>query len=85
MHPDIVWPCRGTTGLECLSTGIDIAPMVINHLDGLVPEGLAPTYRSGSPAGSGDHLAIEDLGEIAIDSLYSVFSIYSLRKFSGAH
>lgn len=62
MHPDIVWPCRGSTGLECLSTGIGIAPMVHQHLDGLVPEGLAPTFRSGSPPGSGGSLPTEDLG-----------------------
>lgn len=62
MHPDIVWPCIGTTSLHCLTSGIGKAPMVTDHLEGLVPEGLAPTFRSGSPPGSSGHMPSEDLG-----------------------
>eukprot|EP01048_Picozoa_sp_COSAG05_P020184 COSAG05_NODE_3364_length_2113_cov_2.916584_1_plen_568_part_10 len=31
MHPDIVWPCIGTTSLQCLTTGIGKAPMVTDQ------------------------------------------------------
>jgi hypothetical protein len=47
MHPDIVWPCATTERLDCLESGVDISPVVLECPECLIPEGLAPTYRSG--------------------------------------
>jgi hypothetical protein len=49
MHPDIVWPCEGSTGLGCFGTGVGISPAYLGCPECMVPEGLAPTYRSGVP------------------------------------
>lgn len=72
MHPDIVWPCVGSEGLACLGTGIGISPMYQQCPECMVPEGLAPTFRSGTPppltASAGQQLessaqdTTEDLG-----------------------
>lgn len=62
MHPDIVWPCVGGVGIECLETGAGVSPVVTDNAAGLVPEGLAPTYRSGDPGGMNGGWATEDLG-----------------------
>ena len=57
MHPDIVWACvdesrKGSKGeqrstLHCLADGENISSFVTDHPDALMPEGLAPTFRSG--------------------------------------
>lgn len=56
-HPDIVWPClgagsyhKGSADLGCLSSvsGANFNKWAEQHLDAMVPEGLAPTFRSGS-------------------------------------
>jgi hypothetical protein len=49
MHPDIVWPCSNSTGIECLTTGNGISPFVLDCPTCLMPEALAPTFRSGMP------------------------------------
>eukprot|EP01047_Picozoa_sp_COSAG01_P043712 COSAG01_NODE_3900_length_5564_cov_6.249405_2_plen_479_part_00 len=49
MHPDIVWPCVGSEGVECFETGSGISPAYLNCPECMVPEGLAPTFRSGMP------------------------------------
>lgn len=47
MHPDIVWPCATGEDLSCLSSGIGNSPVVLECPECVIPEGLAPTYRSG--------------------------------------
>ena len=49
MHPDIVWPCLGSEGLDCLAKGMGVSPMYLKCPECMVPEGLAPTFRSGMP------------------------------------
>jgi hypothetical protein len=41
MHPDIVWPCVDSEGLDCLSTGVGISPM---YLDCPVRGPESPSY-----------------------------------------
>ena len=68
MHPDIVYPCKGSLdgnfSNECFSSGVGISPVVESCPECVVPEGLAPTYRSGDPPNWGytPRLWTEDLG-----------------------
>ena len=68
MHPDIVYPCKGSLDghfdYECLSSGVGVSPVVQSCPECMVPEGLAPTYRSGDPPNPGyiRELWTEDLG-----------------------
>jgi hypothetical protein len=68
MHPDIVYPCKlsldGNFSYDCLTTGKDISPVVESCPECMVPEGLAPTYRSGDPPNPGYHRSLwtEDIG-----------------------
>jgi hypothetical protein len=57
MHPDIVWPCKNSTGIECLATGVGVSPAYLGCPECMLPEGLAPTYRSGYPRYNIDQLA----------------------------
>jgi beta-glucanase (GH16 family) len=66
MHPDIVWPCLGSTDFGCLTTGVSVSPAAEKaaKLGALMAEGLAPTFRSGIPPHASGHnkAATEDLG-----------------------
>ena len=68
MHPDIVYPCAGSwdghADNGCFESGVGVSPVVIACPDCMVPEGLAPTYRSGDPPGHGftQRVWTEDLG-----------------------
>ena len=67
LHPDIVWPCAGGahTGLACFTsadTSDEISPLLVDHPDALMAEGLAPTFRSGQPNAHHPTMYSEDLG-----------------------
>ena len=68
MHPDIVYPCKGSLdgnfSNECLTSGVGVSPVVTSCPECMVPEGLAPTYRSGDPPNPGYSRSLwtEDLG-----------------------
>ena len=54
LHPDIAWPCEGSTNLKCLTSGVGVSKIATEHADALVADVLAPTYRSGNALAAGE-------------------------------